>query len=85
MLEVFAIACMMQCNIDARGQAARMKLGIMSVISGLILVSIWFFELLSIPYLQFAALAAILGGLFAIFEAKTAWCVIRAMGFKTKI
>ena len=76
---------MMQCNIDARGQAARMKLGILGVLAGVILASIWFFEIVSIPYLQFAALAAILGGSFAIFEAKTAWCVIRAMGFKTKL
>jgi hypothetical protein len=29
--------------------------------------------------------ASIIGGSFAIFEARAGWCVVRAMGFKTRI
>jgi hypothetical protein len=28
---------------------------------------------------------AALGGAFAVFEAHAGWCVVRAMGFKTRI
>jgi hypothetical protein len=76
---------MMQCNIDARGQAVRMKLGIIGVTIGLIIALIWWLDIINLPYLEFVSLAALIGGGFTIFEAKTAWCVIRAMGFKTRI
>ncbi|MDP6869181.1 MAG: hypothetical protein QGI21_00200 [Candidatus Poseidoniaceae archaeon] len=75
----------MQCNIDARGQAVRMKLGIIGVTIGLIIALIWWLDIINLPYLEFVSLAALIGGGFTIFEAKTAWCVIRAMGFKTRI
>jgi len=28
--------------------------------------------------------AMIIGGAFAIFEAKAGWCVVRALGFRTR-
>jgi hypothetical protein len=29
-------------------------------------------------------LAMFIGGAFAIFEAKAGWCVVRALGFRTR-
>jgi peptidoglycan/LPS O-acetylase OafA/YrhL len=72
------------CNIDARGKRARL-------INGLVLLAI---GLLAAAYALFAAnsqiawiVAAVclpLGG-FCVFEARAGWCVLRAMGIKTKM
>ena len=74
-----------ECNIGARGKAVRMKLGIRLVIISLILATLTYFEIIP-PTLGWLSTAASLGGgAFTIWEARMGWCVIRAMGFKTKI
>jgi hypothetical protein len=74
----------MTCNIDARGKAARLRIGISLVLVGLVLVFAW-----AIPsgtalawYVTASILAA---GAFAIFEARAGWCALRAMGVRTRI
>ncbi len=78
-----------ECNIDDRGKAARMKLGIRMVIVSLILATLTFFDpsFWTLPTLLGWLLAGGLfaGGAFTIWEARMGWCVVRAMGFKTKI
>ena len=74
-----------ECNIDARGKAARLKLGIGVTIWGLILGVLTFIAILPSTIGWIITACTIAGGLFAIWEARMGWCVVRAMGFKTKI
>ena len=74
-----------ECNIDARGKAVRFKLGMLGLLTGVFLA----ISLLVVgagPYARLILpLGAIVGGAFALFEARTGWCVVRAMGFRTPI
>ena len=73
-----------QCNIDAQGKAVRLRLGIMGVLSSLGLAAACL--LISAPDLAWVVPAgAFVGGTFAIFEGRTGWCVVRALGFRTPI
>ena len=74
-----------ECNIDDRGKAARMKLGIRLVTISLILAALTHFEIIPTPLGWLATAASLGGGAFTIWEARMGWCVVRAMGFKTKI
>ena len=74
-----------ECNIDARGKAARMKLGIRLVILSLILAAPTYFEIIPSTLGWVAMAASFGGGAFTIWESRMGWCVVRAMGFKTKI
>ena len=74
----------LECNIDARGKAVRLRLGLMGVLSSLGLAASCL--LISAPNLAWIVPAgAFIGGAFAIFEGRTGWCVVRALGFRTPI
>ena len=74
----------LECNIDARGKAVRLRLGIMGVLSSIGLAVACL--LVSAPDLAWIVPAgAFVGGAFAIFEGRTGWCVVRALGFRTPI
>ena len=74
----------LECNIDARGKAVRLQLGLMGVLSSLGLAAVCL--LISAPDLAWIVPAgAFIGGAFAIFEGRTGWCVVRALGFRTPI
>ena len=75
----------LECNIDARGKAVRMKLGIRLVILSLLLAALTYFEFLPTPLGWLTTAASFGGGAFTIWESRKGWCVVRAMGFKTKI
>ena len=75
----------LECNIDARGKAVRMKLGIRMVIISVILAALTYFEIIPTTLGWFATAAIFGGGAFTIWEARMGWCVLRATGFKTKI
>src|SRR6187402_647601 len=68
------------CNIDARGKAARLRIGIGGLVLGAVLLAAW-----ALP--TGTALAwivtgsVLLGAAFSVFEARAGWCVVRAMGF----
>ena len=75
----------MQCNIDAKGKAARLVGGIAALVLGLILIgnNASGFTSYEVPI---AVILAVFGGAaFTIFEAWQGWCVIRAIGFKTRL
>jgi hypothetical protein len=76
---------MLECNIDARGKAVRLMGGIASVLFGLVLAGLILSETITLAVGWYAVVGALLGGAFAIFEARAGWCVIRAMGFKTPL
>ena len=74
-----------KCNIDARGKAARFKLGMLGIVTGIFLAISLLLVGAGLNALWLLPLGAIGGGAFALFEARTGWCVVRAMGFSTPI
>ena len=72
------------CNIDARGKRARLIYGLVLLALGVALMILW-----AVPAGTFWAwavtVACLLGGAFAVFEARAGWCAVRAMGFKTPV
>ena len=75
----------MQCNIDSRGKAVRLVWGIINLVVGAVFVGLFFSGVLTGSWAWIVGVAAILGGAFAIFEARAGWCVVRAMGIKTPV
>jgi hypothetical protein len=67
------------CNIDARGKFVRLVWGIALLILGLVLLFAW-----AVPsnaaWPWVATVLCLLGGAFAIFEARAGWCVVRGNG-----
>ncbi len=74
-----------ECNIDVRGKAVRFKLGMLGVVTGVFLAISLLLVGAGLNALWLLPLGAIVGGAFALFEARTGWCVVRAMGFRTPI
>ncbi len=78
----YHVAMPLQCNIDARGKLARLIYGLVLVVLGAVLLIVW-----ALPAGGFwpwaVTVMCLLGGAFAIFEARAGWCVMRAMGFRT--
>jgi hypothetical protein len=70
------------CNIDSRGKAARLIYGILLLAIGIALAVFWAHASGSIVR-WCVATSCVVGGSFAVFEARAGWCVVRAMGFKT--
>jgi membrane-bound ClpP family serine protease len=65
-----------QPNISHRGRLARGVIGALCLIAGIIVAG---------DVLWWAGLILVAAGLFAIFEALTRWCLVRACGIKTKV
>jgi len=72
------------CNIDARGKAARLRIGIGGLILGAILVPAWALPA-GTPLAWIVTGGVLLGAAFSVFEARAGWCVVRAMGFRTPV
>jgi hypothetical protein len=68
----------MQCNIDARGQANRLKAGILSLIFAMIIGVLIYFSVLESTTWWYILISAVFGGIFTIFEARAGWCIVRA-------
>jgi hypothetical protein len=72
------------CNIDSAGKAARFRIGLILLGTAAAVTLIWPLRTGSAGgWLLAAALAA--GGAFSVFEARAGWCVVRALGFRTRI
>ena len=74
-----------ECNIEARGKAYRLKLGIMGVVVGSVLAAVFSLAGIEGSVLWLIPMAIIGGGAFSIFEGRAGWCVVRAMGFRTSL
>lgn len=74
----------MQCNIDAQGKRARFIYGAVMLLIGVILLLAWALPTSS-TFGWIVSILAILSGAFGLFEARAGWCVVRAMGFKTRM
>ncbi|HUB87786.1 MAG TPA: hypothetical protein VMB22_07830 [Verrucomicrobiae bacterium] len=62
-------------NLDRHGRMARGVIGTICLIAGIIVVD----------YVLWLGLIFVGAGLFAIIEAISKWCVVRACGIKTKV
>ena len=76
---------MFECNLDAKGKAARLLGGIASIIGALILAGLLATDIIAFGLGWYAVGGAIFGGAFAIFEARAGWCIVRAIGIKTPL
>ena len=74
----------LQCNIDSRGKTARLVYGVVLFAAGVVMLVLWALPRGTLLSWVLTALV-ILGGAFAVFEARAGWCAVRAMGFKTPI
>jgi hypothetical protein len=72
------------CNIDARGKAVRLRIGIGFLLVGLTLLGIGLLGEIG-AWVYAASLALLVSGAFSVFEARAGWCVVRALGWKTPI
>ena len=76
---------MPECNIDAKGKVARLLGGIASIFGALILAALLATDTIAFGLGWYAVAGAVLGGAFAIFEARAGWCIVRAIGIKTPL
>ena len=75
----------MECNIGAKGKAARLRLGLMALAGALALAIVILSGFVEGTIWWYGVGATAFGGLFAIWEARAGWCIVRAMGFKTPL
>ncbi len=76
---------MLECNLDAKGKAARLLGGIAAVAGALVLAVMLATDMFTFGFGWYAVGGGILGGAFAIFEARAGWCIVRAIGIKTPL
>ena len=76
----------LECNIDSKGRALRLVAGLLAILGGAVAYLILMLEIMPVPESigTLGVLAMFIGGAFAIFEAKAGWCVVRALGFRTR-
>ena len=76
----------LECNIDSKGRAMRLVAGILAILGGAVAYVILTVGAIPVPEPigTLGVLAMVAGGAFAIFEAKAGWCVVRALGFRTR-
>lgn len=72
------------CNIDARGKAVRLRIGIGLGLIGALSTLTWAVPFGGTPAWLVSG-GLLLAAAVSIFEARAGWCVVRAMGFKTPI
>jgi hypothetical protein len=71
------------CNIDEKGAKVRQVWGVMCLMVAVLLGLMAFWS--GTWWLWIVVGAAFLAGIFALYEAKKKWCVVRAMGMKTPV
>jgi hypothetical protein len=75
----------MQCNIDAKGKSVRLISGIVVTVIAVVLLALRWAGVLEGNWPWIVGGIALASGAFQIFEARAGWCIVRAMGFKTRI
>lgn len=75
----------MQCNIDARGKAVRLIIGVLHLLAAGVLAALLIGGVLAGVWWWLAVAGLAGGGGFMVFEGRAGWCVVRAMGFKTPL
>jgi hypothetical protein len=80
----YALPMPLQCNIDSKGKAIRLVNGTALLAVGAALALLWAWPSGSVwAWIVCGAMWA--SGGFSIFEGWSGWCVVRALGFRTRI
>ena len=85
MLTLISTHMAMECNIDSKGRAVRFITGIFAILAGFVLAVLVSQGILTSESYMFAIIGSILGGAFAMWEARAGWCVVRAIGIRTPL
>ena len=85
MLTLITKSMSMECNIDSRGRVVRFITGILAILAGFVLAILVSQGILTSESYMFVIIGSILGGAFAMWEARAGWCVVRAIGIRTPI
>ncbi|NBC11513.1 MAG: hypothetical protein GVY24_07250 [Planctomycetes bacterium] len=75
----------MRCNLDARGKAARLIIGFFTLGIAALLAALILLGVLPGGWVWAAVVGTSLGGALALFEGRTGWCALRAMGWRTPV
>ncbi|DAC66133.1 TPA: hypothetical protein HA324_04920 [Candidatus Thalassarchaeaceae archaeon] len=73
------------CNIDAKGRVVRFVTGIFAVLGGFIMALMITQNILPSEAYWIPVIGSIAGGMFAMWEARAGWCVVRAIGIRTPL
>jgi cytochrome c biogenesis protein CcdA len=73
------------CNIDAKGRVVRFVTGVFAVLGGFIMALLITQNILPSEVYWIPVIGSIAGGIFAMWEARAGWCVVRAIGIKTPL
>ena len=73
------------CNIDAKGRLVRFFTGILAILGGFTIAILIVQGILSSETYGIIVAGSIVGGGFAMWEAREGWCVVRALGIKTPL
>lgn len=79
--ESFAV----QCNIDAKGRTLRLVSGTILAAIGIVFVGLSMVRDHAATWPWILGIALLAVGVFQIYEGWAGWCIVRAMGFKTRI
>jgi len=71
------------CNIDSVGKAYRFRMGLLLMAVAAAVALAWALPFASRTGWILAGMVA-LGGGISLFEARAGWCVVRALGFRTR-
>ncbi len=72
------------CNIDGKGRVVRLIGGLVVSAAGCLGFLVWA-QPTGDRVATAACVVCIAVGAFMIFEARASWCVVRALGFKTRV
>ncbi len=85
MLTLMTTYMAMECNIDSQGRVVRFITGIFAILAGFVLAILVSQGILTSESYMFVIIGSILGGAFAMWEARAGWCVVRAIGIRTPL
>ena len=85
MLTLITTYMAMECNIDSKGRVVRVITGIFAILAGFVLAILVSQGILTSESYMFVIIGSILGGAFAMWEARAGWCVVRAIGIRTPL
>jgi len=72
----------MECNIDERGARYRRVWGILNLAAGVLLAALAIWS--RIWWLWVIVAVCVAGGALGLYESRKKWCIMRALGVKTK-
>ena len=75
----------MRWNFDAKGKVIRLLSGVFFLLVGLGLLLVVVFSMSEISWLWMVGVLLVAIGVFQVFEVWAGWCVLRAMGIKTRL